>query len=78
MAFANESFEAFNGKLGRRIQSYREAKGLSQEKLANLLGMDRVSVGYIEQGRRSPKLKTLHVLAQNLDCKVIDFFTDLQ
>ena len=77
MAYANKAFDAFTVKLGRRIQELHEAKGYSQEKLAYLSDLDRVSIGYIEQGRRSPKLSTLFVLAKQLDVSVADFFTGL-
>lgn len=36
--------------------------------------MDRVSIGYIEQGKRAPKLSTLHALAQAYDVSVGSFF----
>ncbi len=77
MAYANKSFEAFTVKLGRKIQELREAKGYSQEKLAYMANMDRVSIGYIEQGRRSPKLSTLYNLAKYLDVSVADLFEGL-
>lgn len=77
MAANDKAFEAFTIKLGRRIQGFREAKGYSQEQLAYMADMERVSIGYIEQGRRSPKLSTLYKLAKYLDVNVSDFFKDL-
>ena len=77
MAIAKTTFDAFTIKLGHKIQELREAKGYSQEKLAYLADMDRVSVGYIEQGRRSPKLSTLYRLAKCLDVSVSDLFIGL-
>lgn len=77
MATSTKSFEAFTIKLGRKIQDFREAKGYSQERLAYLADMDRVSIGYIEQGRRTPKIVTLHKLAKCLDVSVADFFVGL-
>jgi len=77
MATTNKGFEAFTVKLGRKIQDFREAKGYSQEKLAYLADMDRVSIGYIEQGRRTPKIGTLYKLAKCLDVSVADFFVGL-
>ena len=50
----------------------RKARGLSQEQLAERLGMDRVSIGYVEQGRRSPKLATLYGIAEVLGISVSD------
>lgn len=77
MVYADKGFDAFTVKLGRKIQEFREAKGYSQEKLAYIASMDRVSIGYIEQGRRTPKLSTLHKLAKYLDVSVADFFVGL-
>lgn len=36
--------------------------------------MDRVSIGYIEQGKRAPKLSTLYSMADVLDIEIMDFF----
>ena len=74
MATSNKSFEAFTVKLGRKIQDFREAKGYSQERLAYLADMDRVSIGYIEQGRRAPQLSTLLILSKSLQVKLSEFF----
>lgn len=77
MATTSKTFEAFTVKLGHRLQELREAKGYSQEKLAYIADMDRVSIGYIEQGRRTPKIGTLYKLAKCLDVSVADFFMGL-
>lgn len=77
MARSGKSFEVFTEKLGRKIQELREAKGYSQERLAYLADMDRVSIGYIEQGRRTPKISTLYKLAKCLNVDVADFFIGL-
>ena len=62
--------------LGRRIQSIRKARGFSQEKAGELVALDRVTIGYIEQGRRAPSLQTLFALAEAYKVDVIDFFTE--
>lgn len=58
-----EGFQEFNRKLGKRLQLLRKSLGLSQEEVAEALNMDRVSIGYIEQGKRAPRLQTLFALA---------------
>ncbi len=60
--------------LGARIQSIRKTRKLSQEEVGHLLGMDRVSIGYIEQGKRAPKLSTLHALSKVFDVDIREFF----
>ena len=77
MVSTDKSFTVFREKLGRKIQKLRESKGYTQEELAYLLDMDGVSVGYIEQGRRSPKLSTLHSISKILDISVSDIFKTL-
>lgn len=71
-------YQDFLTALGRRIQVLRKGKGLSQERLAERLGMDRVSIGYVEQGRRSPRLSTLYAIADALDVRVIDLFEGIE
>lgn len=39
-----------------------------------MLGMTRVAVGYIEQGRRSPKLSTLFEMATLYNVDIREFF----
>lgn len=70
-----QSFQNFQRQLGAHLQSIRKARGLSQEAVGALVGMDRVSIGYIEQGKRAPKLKTLYALAQVYHVDMADFFT---
>jgi len=61
-------------KLGRRVQDIRKRKGYTQESLAAVSGLDRVSIGYIEQGRRAPQLSTLLILSKSLQVKLSEFF----
>ena len=48
------------------IRRERESKGLSQEKLAGLAGLDRSYMHRLESGRSSPTLDTLESLARAL------------
>ena len=43
-------------ELGAYIMNVRRAQGLSQEELAERLGVSRVWVGQIERGKASPRL----------------------
>lgn len=60
--------------LGTHLQSIRKSRGLTQEQVAEHLGMDRVSVGYIEQGKRTPKLSTLYAMSECYDVEMQDIF----
>ena len=53
------STETPTEKLGFEIRTKRLRKGLSQEVLAALCGMDRSHLSAIEQGKHKPRLKTL-------------------
>ena len=60
--------------LGKKVQKLRKEKGLTQEDLAHELGISRVYMGYIEQGRESPSLKLLMKMARKFNVKVEDLF----
>ena len=53
--------------VGEQIRAARRAQGLSQERLAELAGMDRQAVNRIEQGHASAKLDNLIRLAHALN-----------
>ena len=61
-----DDYQQFLFDTGRLIQDARKARGLTQEQLAEIADMDRVGVGYIEQGRRAPKLSTLYKISKAL------------
>jgi transcriptional regulator with XRE-family HTH domain len=52
--------------LGAQIRALREAKGLSQERLADLAGLHRNFIGLIERGQRNPTLLTLIAISSKL------------
>ncbi len=53
---------------GTRIRQLRKERGLTQEQLANLSELSRVSVYQIERGQTNPSLLTLLALAEALGC----------
>ena len=53
--------------LGSRIKSLRKAKGLTQEQLANLINVTKVSICCYEKGNRTPNLETFMDLVNVLD-----------
>ncbi len=64
-------------ELGKRIVKARNAKGMSQEKLATDSGIDRSHMGFIEQGRRKPTLSTLFKIAKSLRVSLEQLFKGL-
>jgi transcriptional regulator with XRE-family HTH domain len=60
--------------LGKRIASIRRERGMTQEQLAERTGFTVITIGYIEQGRRSPRIATLHKIAAGLGVPIIELF----
>lgn len=53
-------------RFGAAVRAKREAVGVSQEDLANQLGMGRRYVGAIERGEVAPTLDRIVLIAQGL------------
>ena len=56
--------------LAKRMKELRKKRGFSQEAFADHAGLHRVAVGWIEQGRRVPSLKTLVKISHGLGISV--------
>lgn len=67
-------FNEYMMRFSVHAQEIRRERGLTQEQVAEQLGMDRVSIGYIEQGKRTPRLSTLYALSQCYDIEMQAFF----
>lgn len=53
--------------VGAVLTEFRRKRGMSQELLSGLAGLDRTHYSKIERGLRSPTLDTLFKLAQALE-----------
>jgi transcriptional regulator with XRE-family HTH domain len=53
--------------VGKNLRAYREAKNLSQEAFADVLGYHRTYMGGIERGERNLTLKSLERIAEKLE-----------
>lgn len=60
--------------LGARIKELRKAKGLSQEKLSEKVGIDSKHLSRIEVGKSYPSLDTLEKIANALHVEIKDLF----
>jgi len=53
--------------LAIRIKELRDQKGISQEELAHRAGLSRTGMGFVETGKRWPRLDTLMKVADGLN-----------
>ena len=61
-------------KLGKNIKFLRKAKGLSQEKLAELIHKSRNYVGMVERAEVNTPVDTLFDIAKSLKTNIKEFF----
>ncbi|WP_298125240.1 helix-turn-helix transcriptional regulator [Brevundimonas sp.] len=57
-------------RVGRNIKKEREARGWSQEELADRAGLHRTYVSGVERGIRNPTVTVLERMAQALSLKI--------
>lgn len=62
--------------LGTRIRELRDAKGWSQERLAEAAYLDRSYLAGIERGLRNPSVRNLLKIANALKVRVGDLFSE--
>jgi transcriptional regulator with XRE-family HTH domain len=53
--------------IGRNLRAYREGRGLSQEALAEQLGVHRTYLGGVERGERNLTLKSVERIASTIE-----------
>lgn len=61
-------------KFGNRIRELRKKEGLTQEKLAELAGMDFSYLNMIETGKKNPSLQRIARLARVLKVPLFELF----
>lgn len=65
-------------KVGRRIRRLREDKNMSQEKLANKIGLDRTYISSVESGNRNISIINLEkIIKVGLNTDLSDFFNNI-
>jgi transcriptional regulator with XRE-family HTH domain len=55
--------------IGKKVKKRRTFLGLTQEELAERVGISRAYMGFVEQGRNVPTLETLEKIARALKVK---------
>ena len=61
-------------KFGKRLKALREAKGLSQEKLASKSKVHRTYVSLVERGKKNISLVNMEKIAKALNISISEFF----
>lgn len=62
-------------RFAKKLASMRKERGLSQEELALLCGIDRTYVGRIERMERTPSLVVLQKLADGFEVSLTELLT---
>lgn len=68
--------EPINHLIGRAIAKYRKVAGLSQEQLAEALGLRNEAVSRMERGIVVPTVERLMVMAEIFSCPLADLVTE--
>ena len=63
--------------VAERIKRIRKAKGITQEELADLAGLNKTHMYRLEGGKQSMTLRTLKIIADALDVRVRELVKDL-
>lgn len=69
-----EIMDCIKTKLGARIQELRKSKKLTQEKLAEIVGLDIPNISNIERGKKFVSSTTLEKIIKALDVTPNELF----
>ena len=64
-------------ELGERIRKLRNDRGISQEKFALSIGMDRTYFASVEAGRRNISICNIKKIADGLEVSLSELFAGL-
>ncbi|MBC8596298.1 helix-turn-helix domain-containing protein [Qingrenia yutianensis] len=62
---------------GKRVQKLRKQSGLSQEKFALLIDMDRTYFASVESGKRNISIENISKIARGLNVPLEELFRGL-
>ncbi len=63
-----------NEKLGKRIRKARKERKMSQEELADRVGLHYTTISRIERGISNPPIQTINKIAKTLRVDMSDLF----
>lgn len=61
-------------KLGENLRKYRKMNNLTQEELAEIVGIRPTYVGKLEMGKNNPSVKMLFKISRALKITLADIF----
>lgn len=61
-------------EFGKRVKEFRKAAGLTQEKFALKVGLDRTYISSLEAGKRNVALTNLEKIANGLELSIAELF----
>lgn len=64
-------------KIGNRIRELRTQTGLSQEKFAQKIGMDRTYFASVELGKRNVSIVNIEKIANGLNVSLSELFKNV-
>lgn len=64
------------GFIGQRVSEVRRQRNMTQEQLADAIGLQRTSITNIERGRQKMLIHTLYEIAVTLKVRVHDLLPD--
>lgn len=71
MKVSKQEKDRFLKKFGKQIQKARQAAKISQEELADLVGINRTYMGRIERGVSNPPIYTIYKIEKALKTGLI-------
>lgn len=63
--------------IGKNIRKFRKLKGMTQEQLAEMVGVSVNHISCMERGVYNASIETLVKLINSLECTADDLFADL-
>lgn len=61
-------------RFGKRLRKIRRAKDLTQEQLADQVGVSLNFIGQLERGENSPSFETVQKIAEVLEVDISELF----
>ena len=65
-------------EFGKKIQELRKETGLSQEKFALKIGMDRTYYSSVENGKRNVSLENIKKIADGFEISISELFKGIK